>query len=219
MGLYERITGEQLPKLAVHTIQALLGEVERERLTGAEAATYLGLSAAEQAEMTTLLGRIVYPRECISLGGYVALSNVGTTYDGSDPARGLGIGLLQTTGITQVIFGVRVNKVGSGTQSWQLWNDTDGSEVTVIDDAGAAGVKNLSITRDFAAPLTADMKVMRVRVKSTTAADDPVYLGATVSLRRASLLTAIELHEILLLADEPPLPYATATALKTRLGV
>lgn len=219
MGFYERITREQEPKIAVHTIQALLGEIERGRLSPGDAATVLSLDVSEQLEAQALLSLIVPPREAISLGGFVALTNIGTAYDGTDAARGLGLALVQTAGITQVIFGVRVNKVGNGTQSWQLYNETDAAEISVIDDVGAPGIKNLSMTRDFAAPLGAGVKMIRVRAKSTTAQDDPVFLGAAVSIRRAALLTAVELHEILLLADVPNGPYATASALKTRLGL
>lgn len=219
MGLYERITREQEPKLAAHSIMALLGEVERGQLALSQAATALGLSAGEQAEALTLLGRIVPPRESISLGGFTTLTNIGSAYDGTDPARGLGVALVQTAGITQIIFGVRVNKIGTGTQSWQLFNDTDATEITVIDDAGAAGVKTLSVTRDFAAPLGAGMKTVRVRAKSTVAADDPVFLGAALSIRRTASLTAVELHEVLLCADFNGGPYTSSATLKTRLGV
>ena len=219
MGFYERLTREQEPKIPAHSVVALIGEIERGQLTLAQAAAALSLDAAEQAEALTLLGRIVPPREAISLGGFVTLTNIGTIYDGTDPARGLGLALIETAGITQVVFGVRCNKVGGGTQSWQLFNDTDGTEVAVIDDAGATGVKNLSMTVNFGTPLGAGIKMIRVRAKSTTAADDPVFLGAALSIRRASVLTSAELHEILLCADFNGGPYTSSLALKTRLGV
>ena len=92
-------------------------------------------------------------------------------------SRGLKVGLLNFTGLVQVILLVRVNKVGTGTQSWQLWNETDGAEIGVITDAGAAGVKSLQST--FAVSLTG-IKQCRVRAKSTTAADDPVFYDADV---------------------------------------
>lgn len=216
MGLYERLTGEQSPRIPVHVMQALLGEMERGKLTAGQAATTLGLSPAEETEAATLLAKVVYPRECVTFGGAQTLTNVGTAYDNVQVG---GAALVQTVGVTQAIFGVRVNKVGSGTQSWQLWNDTDGTEVAVIDDAGATGIKNLSTTVNFGSPLAAGMKVLRVRAKSTTTADDPQFLGAAVSIRRVELLTPLELHEVLLIADWRGSPYATATALKARLGI
>jgi hypothetical protein len=218
MGLYERMTGEEQPRIRQHSLMAIMGEWERGRLTGQQAGDALGLSASERVEMATLLDRLVYPREAISLGGLVAFSNIGTSYDGTDAGRGLGLARLQLAGITQLIFDVKVNKVGSGTQSWQLWNDTDGAEVAVIDDAGAGGVKNLSVTVDFPTPLAAAQKVVRVRGKSTTNGDDPIYYGASLSLRRAALLTALELHEITVLTGELE-PYKTAGAMRARLGV
>lgn len=216
MGLYERMTGEERPRLGNHAIQAVLGEVERGKLTLSQAASVLGLSAAEEVEAQGLLDRIVYPRECVTFGGSQTLTNVGTAYDTIQVG---GVALVQTVGVTQVVFGVRVNKVGSGTQSWQLWNDTNSTEVGVIDDAGATGVKNLSATLNFDPPLTSGQKVLRVRAKSTTGADDPVFLGATLSIRRVELLTPVELHEVLMIAERAGSPYNTATALKARLGV
>lgn len=219
MGLYERLTGNESPRLAVHQLQAVLGEVERGQLTLGQAASILGLVGDEPTEIQALLARIVLPRECVTFGGQVALTNIGATYDAIAASQGLGSAIIQTVGITNIIFGVRVNKVGSGTQSWQLWNDTDSTEIAVIDDTGAAGVKNLSISKDFSSPLTAGIKIIRIRAKSTTAQDDPVYMGASVSIRRVALLTAVELHEILIIAEKLGSPYNSVAGLKTRLGV
>lgn len=109
------------------------------------------------------------------------LTNVGTTYDAITASQGLGIILVDFTGVTQIVFAVRVNKIGSGTQSWQLWNDTDGAEVGVITDAGATGVKTLGPST-FNVALSGQ-KLLRVRAKSTNGADDPVFLGCTVLVK------------------------------------
>jgi hypothetical protein len=111
----------------------------------------------------------------------ITLTNVGTSYDAITASQGLGILLVDFTGVTQVKFSVRVNKIGSGTQSWQLWNETDGAQVGVIDDAGAAGVKTLGPST-FAVALAGE-KTLRIRAKSTVGADDPVFLGATVLVK------------------------------------
>jgi hypothetical protein len=219
MGLYERLLGLEEPGLSVHGFHALLGEIERGKLTAAQAATALGLTAAEQTEAQTLIGRIVSPLETISLGGFAQLANVGAAYDAIGASQGLGWARLQTAGITGVEFEVRVNKVGTGTQSWQLWNDTDGSEITVIDDAGPTGAKTLSITRTFTPPLGAGIKAVRVRAKSTTATDDPVYFGGSLLIRRVERLTSTELHEVLLLGRAGAAPYDTVASVKGRLGV
>ena len=113
----------------------------------------------------------------VSLGGYVVLTNIGASYDAIAPSKGLGIAWVDFTGCTQIDFAVNVNKVGSGTQSWQLWNVTDGTELMVLDDA-AAGEKVL--TANKTASLPTGVKTVRIRGKSTTAADDPVYYGATI---------------------------------------
>jgi hypothetical protein len=220
MGLYERLTREATPYIAKHAISAVIGEWERGKITAQQAYDAVGgLDAGEQAEAATLLAKIVPPREAITFGCVptgLTLTNVGNAYDAIVNSQNMGFAHVQTAGITQVIFSVRVNKVGGGTQSWQLWNETDGQEAAVIADAGGTGLKYLSVTQDFGAPLGAGMKILRVRAKSTTAADDPVYYGATASIRRLSILTALELHEILLYAEAVGL---SAAALKTRLGV
>lgn len=221
MGLYERLIGgtpEGEPKIPVHQFMALLSEVEKGKITAGNAASIVALDAGEQTEANTLISKIVSPRECITFGGQVVLTNIGTSYDGTVASQGLGSAIVQIAGITQVIFGVRVNKVGSGTQSWQLWNDTDGAEVGVIDDAGATGIKNLSTTINFGSPLAAGIKTLRIRAKSTTGADDPVYMGASASLRRVDRLTSEDLHEVLLLA-EAGFAYNTPATLRARLGV
>lgn len=120
----------------------------------------------------------------MSLGGFATLTNVGAAYDTIPAARGLGVALIDFTGITEIEFRVGCNKVGTGTQSWQLWNETDGIEIGVIDDAGAAGNKILSAT--LTADIPTGVKLVRVRIKSTTAADDPVYYGAALLLKRPS---------------------------------
>lgn len=107
----------------------------------------------------------------------VTLTNVGSAYDAIAASRGLGIGLVNFTGVTQVVFRVKVTKVGTGTQSWQLWNETDATQIGVIDDAGAASTKDLEAT--FSVSLTG-VKSVRVRAKSTVGTDDPVFLGAAI---------------------------------------
>jgi hypothetical protein len=107
----------------------------------------------------------------------VTLTNVGASYDAIVASQGLAVGLINFTGVTQAVFLVRVNKIGTGTQSWQLWNDTDGTQIGVIDDAGASGVKNLQATVSVS---LIGIKRVRVRVKSTVAADDPIFYDADV---------------------------------------
>lgn len=108
----------------------------------------------------------------------ITLTNVGTNFDAIPASRGLGIQDIDFTGVTQVIFRVRVNKVGSGTQHWQLWNDTDGAEIALISDAAAAG-DNKSLVTTVNISLTG-IKTCRVRARSTVAGDDPIFYGASV---------------------------------------
>lgn len=112
----------------------------------------------------------------------VTLTNVGSAYDSIAASKGLGMQRVDFTGATQVIFDVLVNKVGTGTQSWQLWNSTDATQIGVIDDAAAAA-DNRFLTATFNVNLSG-AKIVRVRAKSTVAADDPVFYGASVLVIR-----------------------------------
>jgi len=220
MSLYTRLIGgvEGEVKIPVHGFMAALGEFERGKISAGEIEAAFGLSGAELTEAAAVQARILYPQESISLGGFQVLSVIGAAYDSLAAAAGLGLVQVQLAGITQVIFGVVVNKIGTGIQSWQLWNHTDGAEIGVINDSGATGVKTLSTTLDFSPALSAGLKVVRVRGKSTVAADSPVYFGASLLIRRIERLTASELHEVLLLAEDGS-KYGTEAALKARLGI
>lgn len=116
--------------------------------------------------------------ESVAFGGRVVLTNVGASYDAVALSRGLGIGVVDFTGATSVNFRVFVNKIGTGTQDWQLYNETDGAQIGVLSDAGGAGEKILSGT--FSSGLPTGIKQVRVRARSTTAGDDPIYLGAAM---------------------------------------
>lgn len=119
--------------------------------------------------------------QTISLGGYAILTNIGASYDTTAIAKGLGIAEIDFTGATEIVFTVRVNKIGTGTQSWQLWNQTDGSQIGVIDDAAAAG-DNKQLTTTITTGIPTGVKMARIRAKSTASTDDPVYYGASLKL-------------------------------------
>lgn len=106
------------------------------------------------------------------------LTNVGTAYDTISASKGLGWGLIDFTGITQITMAIKVSKVGSGTQTWQLWNDTDSAEIGAIADSGATGDKVLEQT--FTGLVLTGVKRIRIRCKSTTASDDPIYYSGSV---------------------------------------
>lgn len=120
--------------------------------------------------------------ERISLGSYTLLTNVGATYDAIAPARGLGLVRLNFAAVSAMDWGVAVQKVGTGTQSWQLWNETDQVEMAVISDSGAAGVKFLNGPTVSNGSLPSGEKLVRIRAKSTVAADDPIYYGGWLVL-------------------------------------
>jgi hypothetical protein len=58
MGLYERLCGEEEPKLPVHQFYAVVAEVQRGQITAATGALALGLDAAEQVEVGVLVARV-----------------------------------------------------------------------------------------------------------------------------------------------------------------
>lgn len=112
----------------------------------------------------------------------VNLTNVGTAYDAIAASKGLGFQEIDFTGVTSLTFRCRWNKVGTGTLSWQLWNETDSTELARIDDAAAAGDNKTNAVT--VTPGLTGIKIVRVRAKSTVAADDPVYYGSSVRVVR-----------------------------------
>lgn len=221
MSLYTRLIGSSGAKLPVHQFMAALGEYERGKLTAPQVYAAFNLDAGEQAEINTLVSKIVTPLESISMGGYVLMTNVGATYDGTSVSAGGGFAPVELAGITQYEFRVGMNRNASvGTVSFQLWNDTDAAEVAVLNDTTGAGNKFLvTLSALFSPPLNPGVKVLRVRTKSTTATDDPIYLGASLLIRRVGKMTAEVLHELLLLAEIGLPPVENEANLKTRLGV
>lgn len=123
-------------------------------------------------------------RDCVrrfssaTFGGRAVVTNVGTAYDATSVSRGLGMAIVDFTGATSVDFRVFVQKIGTGTQDWQLYNETDGLEIGVLSDAGGAAERVL--TGLFTTGLPSGVKQIRVRARSTNAADDPVYLGGAM---------------------------------------
>lgn len=112
----------------------------------------------------------------------ITLTNVGAAYDTIQAARGLGVQRIDFRGATQITFDVYHQKVGTGTISYQLFNETDGvafSPDIVVNDAAAAAVRFMTGTFSVAVN---GVKLCRVRAKSTIAADDPIFFGASVSL-------------------------------------
>ncbi len=109
----------------------------------------------------------------------ITLTNVGSAYDSISAARGLGIARLDFRGATQITFDVYHQKIGTGTITYQLWNETDGAELGVVEDAAGAAVRFL--TASFAVAING-VKLVRVRAKSTVATDDPIFFGSAVSL-------------------------------------
>ena len=89
------------------------------------------------------------------------------------------VALIDFRGATQLTFLVYHQKIGTGTISYQLWNETDGAEICVLNDTQAAGVRYLETTVAVAINAT---KRVRVRAKSTVAADDPIFFGSSVLL-------------------------------------
>lgn len=220
MALYDRLMGFQEPKIPVHQFMAEAGEFQRGKVTSAQAQTDFGLSTSELTEAQTLLDLIIEQPESYPMGAFNTLTNVGSTFDAIAASKGLGFIVININGITQATLRVHYNKIGTGTLSWQLWNETDSTETAIANDASAAA-DNKSIDAVFNAgtPLTGGVKSFRVRVKSTVAADDPVYYGACLFIRRVGRLTSQELHEVLLLAEGRNAGLTTVAALKARLGV
>jgi hypothetical protein len=119
----------------------------------------------------------------------ITLTNVGTGYDTIQAARGLGIGRRDFRGYDRLTFDVSHNKVGTGTITYQVYDETGGGPLLdaggaeiLVTDAAAAGARLLTATFTVN---RSDTRLLRVRAKSTVAGDDPIYLGASVLLWKA----------------------------------
>lgn len=220
MGLLARILGTELPKLSPHAIGAALGEIERGNLTIANAATALGLSAPEQTTLTALVAKVIATPEAYPLGALVTLTNVGAAFDTILAAKGLGFVAVDVTGITQLTCRIRYNKIGTGTLTWQLWNETDAAALgTLVDSAAAGDNRQGDIVVTPGSPLTGGVKLLRVRVQSSVATDDPVYYGSCLFVRRVGRLTSEDVHGLLLAGESGIPPLNTESGLAARLGV
>lgn len=122
----------------------------------------------------------IYGPVTVPLGATVTLTNVGAAYDAILASQGLGFADVDMTNVVSITVNVRVSKVGTGNQDWQLWNETDGTQVGVVTDSGAAGTRVLTFTVNNIN--LAGVKRLRMRARSSVAADDPVYLGACLQL-------------------------------------
>lgn len=58
MGLYERLAGQETPKIPIHAFVAAAAEVARGQVTAGTAAGWFGLSGAESTEAQTLITRV-----------------------------------------------------------------------------------------------------------------------------------------------------------------
>lgn len=217
MALYDRLLGYEAPFLPVHQFMGMLGELKRGKVTQAQIVAALGLSVAEETELVTLAGKLIQRTEFVTLGSYNPLTNVGLTYDAINSSRGLGFVRIDMTGVTTLDIEVQCNKIGSGIQSWQLWNETDASQIAVINDAGAAG--NKTLTTSVTGLTLVGVKRIRLRSLSTVTTDDPIHYGTSIQVHRIDTLMSAELHEVLLIGEAKQAPYNTVASVKTRLGV
>lgn len=217
MSILQRLTRQASPSISSHHISAAMSDYILGKKTLGEIATEFSLDATEQTEFTAIANRIPVPSEAYSLGGYAILTNIGATYDATNPSRGLGIILVDMTGATQIDWNLQVNKIGTGTQSWQLWNDTDSIQIGVINDAGASGNKTLSLAVTTGIPT--GIKRLRIRALSTVTTDDPVYYGSTLKIQFNDRITDELLHKIFMLGEGRRLGYGNTATLGGRLGV
>lgn len=219
MGLYERLAGTEGPKLPIHQFVGAIGEWSRGLITSSDLQNSFGLSAAELVEANTLMNKLIVPEHYTSLGGFNTLTNVGTAYDTTSASKGLGMIRVNFKGIDVIRFDIAYSKVSTATLDWQLWNQTDGVQIGVFTDSDVAlgdRVNGVTINSN----LPTDIKLVRVRVKSSVATDDPLYYGASLAMRYGiSQLHSWQIHEVLSMAEYPCFPYDTVTAVKNRFGV
>lgn len=219
MGLIERLCNEEEPGLDAHAFYAALMQREIAKMTEAEIVSAFGLSAAEQTDMNTLSAKIKGIEESYPLGGLVTIANIPTTYDANVTMKGLGFVRLEGLGITGADLTIRFNRTSTGTIDFQLWNETGGgSQIMVVSDNTGNGDIELNDSVTVAA-LSAGLRTIRIRCKSSNGTADITYYGASVRIRRADAIYADALHRILLLGKPKIAPYNTAALVRTQLGL
>jgi len=113
----------------------------------------------------------------LPIGGVTTLTNIGT-----NPVV-IGIAEADFTNVRRVKLTVRVNKIGTGTQTWQLWNETNSAALATIADAGGTGDKTLATAEiDISGSGLSGMKLLFLRAFSSVGADDPVFRGGCAVL-------------------------------------
>lgn len=223
MALYDRLLNREEPNLPIHKFTAGLDEWQRGQMTRAQVIAMLGVQPAEEADLDATFARLRPSIETISLGTFVQITNVGATYDAVVSSRGLGLVRIQTAGITQVVAHIRVSKVGTGTQSWQLWDETNSAQLAVFDDSAVAGAdRQQTLTFNPPLPLSAGLRVLRVRCKSTVAADDPIFVAGCMNIQRTADVTVESIMSILRAGAYragATTPYNSTAAVKVRIGI
>jgi hypothetical protein len=227
VALIDRLLATDATKIPVHAFMAALGEAERGKLTRQQAIDAFALGAEDLAELDALIAKVRTPLEAYPLSGRVVLTNVGANYDTNNDSLSLPFVYVQGAGVTRIDAEIRTRKVGTGTQDYQLWDETNAAAAIdtatatsgSLSDAGAAGDRTLSASRVFSAPLSPGVRKLRLRAKSSVATDDPVFLNAAILLFRVDTITADVLHHVLLLGEEGVAPLNTAAAVRARLGL
>lgn len=219
MGLYERLLSGANDKIPVHAFHAALGELERGQVTRQAVIDAFSLDATAQGELDTLTNKLFAVPECYGFSGDITLTNLGTTYDATPQSKSLGFVRLQCAGVTGAELTVRYNQQSAGALDWQLWDETNAAQIGVISTTGVGDNKNQTSTFTPAtSPMPAGLRTLRLRCKGAVATDDAYLYAWCLRVTRAGAVRADVLHEVLLLA-ESGYAYATAAAVKTRLGV
>jgi hypothetical protein len=218
MALIDRLTATDGTKIPVHAYHAAIAELHRGKLTAQQVINAFGMSQADVDEATALLSKVIAPPESYALGAYNVLANLGATYDATAPTRGLGWVQIEGLGVTGIELRVKYNKIGTGTLSFQLWDETTSAELCVINDAAAAG-DNKEGVQGYVGGLTAGLHKLRVRAKSTVSTDDPVYYGSCLRVGRVDMTSAETIQQVLMLAEAGVGVYTTAASVRTRLGL
>lgn len=215
------------PTIPVHQIMSAMGEVDRGKMTRAQVLTAFDITVGEESDYDAFAAKIKTPQESYALCGRVTLTNVGAAYDTTLDSQALPFIYIQRAGVIRIDMEVRVRKVGTGTQDWQLFDETNGVEAVgpatitsgSLSDNGAAADRTLNGSRVFASPLSPQVVKLRLRSRSSTALDDPIFLNAAILLFRESIITPEVVHQVLCLGSYGIAGYSTVAELKARLGI
>ncbi len=228
MGLIARLIGTEEPRISVHSFKSGLQELALEKWTRAQFDSAFSIQAgAETTKMDAIIAQHVPSAEHYFFSGNPEAITLPTTADANSAVKALGFLRMECAGISKIEWLVRYNKLGTGTLTAEMRNETDsttpdsftdtGGAADNRENGGAAGTAARIITPG--SPMAKGTKIFRLRIFNSTASQTLILYGWSVRLFRFSILLSETMHEVLMAAQTGSGPNVTEAQVEARLGI